>query len=141
MRDFQPLEIAEIVHETPDAISIAFEIPDALRDVFHFRPGQHLTLRTTLDGEEHRRTYSICSGPEEPHLRIAIKRVAGGRFSNWANDTLNAGDTVDVMPPLGRFVLPESDGGSRHIVAFAAGAGITPIIAMVKHALTKEPAT
>jgi ring-1,2-phenylacetyl-CoA epoxidase subunit PaaE len=141
MREFEQLEIAEVRRETPEAISVVFAVPEALRQAFRFKPGQHLTLRATLGGEELRRTYSICSGPGEPHPRIAIKRIADGRFSNWANDTLGAGDRIDVMPPLGRFVLPESDGRARHIVAFAAGAGITPIIAMIKHALEREPAT
>ena len=98
-------------------------------------------MRASIDGEEQRRTYSICCAPGEADLRIAIKRVAEGRFSNWANDTLAAGGTLDVMPPAGRFVLPESDGAARHVVAFAAGAGITPILAMVKHALAAEPET
>ncbi len=141
MRDFEPLEIAGVKRETPEAISVAFAIPEHRREAFRFKPGQHLTLRVTLGGEELRRTYSICSGPGEPTLRIAIKRIADGRVSHWANDTLKAGDRIDVMPPLGRFVLPESDGRARHIVAFAAGAGITPIIAMIKHALANEPAT
>ncbi len=93
MHDFQSLEIVEVKRETPEAISVTLRIPDALREAFRFKPGQHLTLRTTLEGEEQRRTYSICCGPDEVHLRIAIKRVADGRFSNWANDTLKAGAT------------------------------------------------
>jgi len=140
MHDFEPLTIAEVRRETPDAISVVFAIPDALREAFSFKPGQHLPVRATIDGEEQRRTYSICSGPGERNLRIAIKRVADGRFSNWANDTLEAGGRLEVMPPAGRFVLPEGDGQARHIVAFAAGVGITPIIAMVKHALAHDPA-
>ena len=98
-------------------------------------------MRAEIDGEEQRRTYSICCAPGEGDLRIAIKRVAEGRFSNWANDTLAAGGTLDAMAPAGRFVLPESDGEPRRVVAFAAGAGITPILAMLKHALAAEPAT
>ncbi len=141
MHDFQSLEIAEVKRETPEAVSVVFAIPEALRDAFRFKPGQHLPVRATIGGEEQRRTYSICSCPGEPRLRIAIKRVADGRFSNWANDTLQAGSTLEVMPPAGRFVLPEGDGKPRHVVAFAAGAGITPIIAMIQHALANEPAT
>ena len=141
MHDFQPLAIAEVKRETPEAISVTFEIPEPLRAAFRFKPGQHLPVRATIAGEEQRRTYSICSCPGEPRLRIAIKRVVEGRFSNWANDTLKAGSVLDVMPPAGRFVLPEGDGKPRHVVALAAGAGITPIIAMVKHALAQEPAT
>ena len=141
MHDFQSLEIAEVKRETPEAVSITFAIPEALRDAFRFKPGQHLPVRATIGGEEQRRTYSICSCPGEPDLRIAIKRVADGCFSNWANATLQAGSTLEVMPPAGRFVLPEGDGKPRHVVAFAAGAGITPIIAMIQHALANEPAT
>ncbi|TMJ64104.1 MAG: 2Fe-2S iron-sulfur cluster binding domain-containing protein [Alphaproteobacteria bacterium] len=141
MHDFQSLEIAEVKRETPEAVSITFAIPEALRDAFRFTPGQHLPVRATIGGEEQRRTYSICSCPGEPRLRIAIKRVADGCFSNWANATLRAGSTLEVMPPAGRFVLAEGDGKARHVVAFAAGAGITPIISMIQHALANEPAT
>src|SRR5882672_7913353 len=141
MHDFQPLEIAEVKRETPEAISVTFEVPEPLRAAFRFKPGQHLPVRATVGGEEQRRTYSICSGTGEPRLRIAIKRVAEGRFSNWANDTLKAGSILEAMPPAGRFVLPEGDGRARHVVALAAGAGITPIIAMLKQALADELAT
>jgi ring-1,2-phenylacetyl-CoA epoxidase subunit PaaE len=141
MHDFQSLEIVDVKRETPEAISVTLRIPDALSEAFRFKPGQHLTLRTMLDGEEQRRTYSICCSPNEAHLRVAIKRVAEGYFSNWANDTLKPGATLEVMPPTGRFVLPVSDGTPRHVVAFAAGAGITPIMAMLKHALATEPST
>lgn len=141
MQEFASLNIVEVKRETPEAISVVLALPDALRAAFRFKPGQHLPVRATIGGEELRRTYSICSAPHEAALRIAIKRVSDGRFSNWANDALRAGGTFDVMPPAGRFVLPESDGAPRHIVAVAAGAGITPIIAMLKHALAHEPAT
>jgi ring-1,2-phenylacetyl-CoA epoxidase subunit PaaE len=141
MHDFQLLEIAEVKRETPEAVSVTLEVPEALRAAFRFKPGQHLPVRAAIDGEEQRRTYSICSGPDDPLLRIAIKRVAEGRFSNWANDTLKAGSALEVMPPAGRFVLPEGDGQARQVIAFAAGAGITPIIAMIKHGLAQEPAT
>ena len=139
--DFHNLLVKEIRRETPDAISISLEVPDALRDLFAWKPGQHLALRSTFDGEEQRRTYSICSRPDDAALQIAIKRVAGGRFSTWANQTLAAGQLLEVMPPAGRFILPASDGKPRHVLAIAAGAGITPIIAMVQHALACEPET
>lgn len=141
MREYQPLRIVEVGRDTADAIAVTLEVPPALREAFRFKPGQHLPLRASIGGEEQRRTYSICCAPGGPGLRIAIKRVAGGCFSNWANDTLAAGGTLDAMPPAGRFVLPDSDGRARHIVAIAAGAGITPILAMVEHALAAEPAT
>jgi ring-1,2-phenylacetyl-CoA epoxidase subunit PaaE len=141
MRDYQPLRIAEIGRETAEAVCITLHIPQELRVASRFKAGQHLPVRATIDGEEQRRTYSICCAPGEGHLRIAVKRVADGRFSNWANDSLAAGGSLDAMAPAGRFVLPESDGSPRHVVAFAAGAGITPIMAMLEHALATEPAT
>jgi ring-1,2-phenylacetyl-CoA epoxidase subunit PaaE len=140
MHDYQKLTILEVKRETPEAISVCFAVPEALRETFRFRPGQHLPVRAVIAGEEHRRTYSICSRPGEPTLRIAIKRVADGRFSNWANDALAAGATLEAMPPAGRFVLPESDGRPRHVVAFAAGVGITPVIAIARDVLEREPA-
>ncbi len=117
------------------------EVPPALAEAFRFKPGQHLPVRANIDGAEQRRTYSICCAPGAPALRIAIKRLVGGVFSNWANEELRVGATLDAMPPAGRFVLPPSGGSMRHLVAFAAGAGITPILAMVEHALATEPET
>jgi ring-1,2-phenylacetyl-CoA epoxidase subunit PaaE len=141
MHDYRPLRIAEVARDTPDAIVVSLEVPEDAREAFRFRPGQHLPVRATIGGEELRRTYSICSGPDEDRLRIAIKRVADGRFSQWANDTLRAGDTLEAMPPAGRFVLPEGEGSPRRIVAVAAGVGITPIIAMARHALAQDATT
>ncbi len=141
MQDYRPLRIAAVRRETAEAIAVSLEVPAALAAAFRFKPGQHLPVRATIAGVEQRRTYSICCGPGEEGLRIAIKRVAGGLFSNWANDTLKAGDTLEVMPPAGRFVLPDGAGEARHVVAFAAGAGITPILAMARHALEREPET
>ncbi len=141
MHDYQPLRIAAVGRETADAVEVSLDVPPALAAAFRFAPGQHLPLRATIDGAEQRRTYSICCGPGEVGLRIAIKRVAGGLFSNWANDILQAGDTLEAMPPAGRFMLPDGAGEARHVLAFAAGVGITPILAMVKHALAREPAT
>ncbi len=140
MHDYRKLTILEVKRETPEAISVTFSIPETLREAYRFRPGQHLPVRALIAGEEHRRTYSICSAPGDAQLRIAIKRVAGGRFSNWANDTLAAGGALEAMPPAGRFVLPPSDGRPRHVAAFAAGIGITPIIAIARDVLEREPA-
>ena len=139
--EFMPLTIATLHRETSDAVTISFAIPEALRAAFAFKPGQHLNLRAILDGQEVRRSYSICSGPSERHLRIAIKRVTGGWFSVWANEALSPGLAIDVMPPQGRFTLAPTDGSSRHVLGLAAGAGITPIISMAAHALALEPAT
>lgn len=140
-QDFHSLLIRHVRRETPDAVAVSFEVPDALRSVFAFKPGQHITLRATLDGQEQRRTYSICSGPADDGLEIGIKRVAGGQFSAWANDALTSGQYLEVMPPSGRFVLPPSEQKPRHILAVAAGAGITPILGILQFALAREPET
>ena len=100
---FHRLAVADLRRETPDAISMSFAIPDELAEDYAFAPGQYLTLRTTLDGEEVRRSYSICSGPDDHEIRIAVKKVQGGAFSGWAIDELKAGDELDVMTPTGRF--------------------------------------
>jgi len=139
MPDYVPLTIADIRQETADAISVSFAIPAEHREAFRYRPGQYLALLTTLGGTEVRRTYSICSGPDDRDLAIAIKRVPGGVFSNWACDALRPGMSLEAMPPAGRFVLPEVAGDKRHILAIAAGAGITPIIAMAEHAMRRHP--
>jgi ring-1,2-phenylacetyl-CoA epoxidase subunit PaaE len=141
MHDYHPLTIDEVKHETAEAISVTFRIPEALKELFQFKPGQHLGVRAHINGEEQRRSYSICSGPGEGNLRIAIKRIADGRFSHWARAALGSGATLEVLPPAGSFVLPPTSGEVRQIVAFAAGAGITPILAMLKHSLAREPAT
>ena len=141
LHDFHNLRVSEVRRETADAIAISLEVPAALQAQFAWKPGQHITLRAVLGGEEQRRTYSICSGPDDKVLQVAVKRVAGGLFSVWANDTLTVGQLLEVMPPAGRFVLPASEGAARRILAIAAGAGITPILAMVQHALMREPET
>jgi ring-1,2-phenylacetyl-CoA epoxidase subunit PaaE len=136
---FHKLKIAEVRRETPDAVSIRFEIPDALRDAFAFKAGQHLTLRTEMNGEDVRRNYSVCTGPRENEIRIAVKQMPGGRFSAWANSSLAAGQTIEVLPPLGRFVLPESNGNSPTYVALAGGSGITPVLSIIKAGLDHDP--
>ena len=141
MHDFVPLISAGVTHETRDAISVRFNVPDVHRARFAFKPGQHVNVRAMLDGADVRRSYSICSDPNERDLRIAIKRVDGGHFSTWAHATLRHGMTLDVSPPAGRFALVPGDGTSRYFLAIAAGSGITPIISMVRHALLTEPAT
>ncbi|MEZ5817641.1 MAG: 2Fe-2S iron-sulfur cluster-binding protein [Hyphomicrobiaceae bacterium] len=139
MHDFVPLTVVATRHETKDALSVTFAAPDQLKEPFRFRPGQHMALRARLGGEEVRRTYSICSGPDDPSLSIAIKRIPGGRFSNWAFDHLRPGATIEAMPPAGRFILPETPGEKGHVLAIAAGIGITPIVAMAEHAMRRQP--
>jgi ring-1,2-phenylacetyl-CoA epoxidase subunit PaaE len=136
---FHHLTIRDLRRETGDAVSISFDLPAAVAADYAFTPGQYLTLRTTLDGEEVRRSYSICSGPDDGELRIAVKKVDGGAFSSWAVDELKAGDTIDVMTPTGRFGVAHTPGQARVHVGFAAGSGITPIISIVRGVLAREP--
>lgn len=136
---FHRLAVHGLRRESPDAISLTFSIPGELADDYHFAPGQYLTLRTTMDGEEIRRSYSICSGPDDGELRIAVKKVDGGAFSSWAADELKAGDELDVMTPTGRFGIAHAPDEARVYVGFAAGSGITPILSIVKGVLAREP--
>ena len=136
---FHPLAIAEVRRETADAVSLRFAVPPALADDYRFVQGQHLNLRVVLDGEELRRSYSICSAPDDGELRIAIKKVPGGRFSAWAVERLKPGDVLDVMTPEGRFFTPLDPQHAKHYVAFAAGSGITPIVSIVRATLAREP--
>ena len=133
MRAFHPLRVKRLVEETHDAKSIVFEIPPALADAFHYRAGQFLTLEVPFQGVPLRRCYSLASSPEcEAEHRVTVKRVAGGRISNWLNDNLRVGDSVSVLQPEGRFVLTNHQGP---IALFGGGSGITPLIAIAKTAL------
>ena len=136
---FHRLTIRDLRRETADAISMAFDVPAAMATDYAFAPGQYLTLRTSLDGEEVRRSYSICSGPDDGELRIAVKRVDGGAFSGWALEQLKAGDAIDVMTPTGRFGALAASPDARLHVGFAAGSGITPIISIIRGVLAREP--
>jgi ring-1,2-phenylacetyl-CoA epoxidase subunit PaaE len=136
---FHRLAVDDLRREASDAVSLTFAIPVELADQYSFAPGQYLTLRTTMDGEEVRRSYSICSGPDDGELRIAVKKVDGGAFSNWAADELKAGDELDVMTPTGRFGVAHAPDQARVYVGFAAGSGITPILSIVKGVLAREP--
>src|SRR6266478_6992730 len=122
---FHRLAVDDLRRESADAVSLTFAIPRELADNYRFAPGQYLTLRTTMDGEEVRRSYSICSGPDDGELRIAVKKVDGGAVSSWAADELKPGDELDVITPTGRLgVVPPADTG-RIYAGFAAGSGIT----------------
>ena len=136
---FHHLTIRDLRRETDDAISMSFELPPAIKADYAFAPGQYLTLRTTLDGEEVRRSYSICSGPDDGEIRIAVKKVDGGAFSSWAVEQLKSGDAIDVMTPTGRFGVAATPGQARLHVGFAAGSGITPIISIIRGVLAREP--
>jgi ring-1,2-phenylacetyl-CoA epoxidase subunit PaaE len=136
---FHRLMISDVRRETPDAVSLAFVVPERLARAYSFRPGQYLTLRTAIDGHEIRRSYSICAGLDDGELRVAVKRVAGGAFSNFVHDRLKPGDEIDVMTPAGRFTVALDPAAARVMVAVACGSGITPILSLVKSVLAREP--
>jgi ring-1,2-phenylacetyl-CoA epoxidase subunit PaaE len=136
---FHRLRVADLKRETRDAVSIAFDVPKELRLLYNFAAGQYLTLRTNLGDEEVRRSYSICSGPDDGELRIAVKQVEGGAFSTWVNTSLHPGDELDVMTPAGRFGVAHVASEARVHVGFAAGSGITPILSIIRGVLSREP--
>ena len=139
MSQFHSLTIASIKQETRDAIVITFAVPSELKEKFRFTQGQYLTLRAEINAEELRRSYSICSAVQDNVLRVAIKKIQGGAFSNWASATLKPGMQIDVMPPMGHFNVPLSATNSKHYLGFAAGSGITPLHAIIKTTLLAEP--
>lgn len=136
---FHRLKVADVRRETPEAVSIAFEVPPALREAYCFQPGQYLTLRTGENGKEIRRSYSICTGLDDGELRVAVKRVEGGLFSTLCNERLRPGDEIDVMTPQGRFGLMPDPATARTYLAIAAGSGITPVLSLLRSILTREP--
>ncbi|WP_287306908.1 2Fe-2S iron-sulfur cluster-binding protein [Mesorhizobium sp.] len=133
------LTVSEIRRETPDAVSIVFDIPQGLKPRFIFRPGQYLTLEAELNGERVRRAYSICSGVDDGEMRVAVKEIDGGRFSSFVNRCLQAGDVIGVMEPKGRFVLPPAPRAGRIVLAAVAGSGITPVLSIASTVLAREP--
>ena len=138
MSKFHPLQIAKVERETRDAVALTFAVPSELAPAFRFEAGQHVTVRKTIGGEDIRRSYSICSTVQNGALRIAVKKSPGGTFSTWAGESLAAGDTLDVMPPLGHFGLAPDASRARHYVGFAAGSGITPLLSIVGTTLAAE---
>ena len=138
---FHALRVAEIVPETDDALSIRFDVPPELADAFRFKAGQHLTLKADIGTEEVRRNYSLCTAPDEGVMKVTVKRIAGGVFSNWVAETLRAGDMIDVMTPHGSFTVPFEAGAARRYVGIAGGSGITPIMSLIRTALSEEPAS
>jgi len=138
MPRFKNLTVKDIKKETENAVSIAFDIPKNLIEEFKFIAGQYITLRTTIDGKELRRSYSISSSPESNELRIAVKEVKNGVFSNYATKKLKVGDILEVSPPEGKFILQTATSNQKNYAAFTAGSGITPVISMIKSVLLKE---
>ena len=140
---FHPLTVVDVERLTDDAVAVTFEVPEGLREEFAFQPGQHLTVRASIDGEDVRQSYSICQSVGAPERgntrRVAVARVPEGRMSNWFNDVVEPGHVAEVMTPLGSFTCPTQPDGARHHVAIAAGSGITPVISLLTTALEQEP--
>ena len=140
MARFHSLKVTDVAQETPDAIVVSFDVPAALQDDFRFIQGQYVTLKLTVNGEELRRSYSICCSPlDKGSFRIAVKRVAGGRASTQLVEKLKPGMTLDVMTPMGNFHTALDPVQEKNYVAFAAGSGITPILSILKTVLRTEP--
>lgn len=139
MTQFHSLTIKDVRRETAECVSIAFDIPENLKDQFIFQAGQNITLKLMRDGEELRRSYSICSSPLDNELRVAVKQIPSGKFSGLANRQLKAGDMVEVLPPSGRFGTRATETTAKKYLAFAAGSGITPVISIIKTVLMTEP--
>ena len=136
---FHTLKISDVRRETEDTVSIAFAIPETLKEAYKYQSGQYLTLRADIEGEDLRRSYSLCSSPDENEWRVAIKKVEKGKFSTFANNTLKVGDSVDVMTPMGNFTTDINANNSKNYVLFAAGSGVTPIFSLAKTILKNEP--
>ena len=139
MNSFYDLKVAEVCKETDDCVSIVLQPAEDDQSAFQYEAGQYLTLKTEIEGSEVRRSYSICSAPSDPELRVAVKRVPGGLFSHWANVNLKAGDTIQSMAPQGRFILKTNPKAEKNYVAFVAGSGITPVLSQIREVLKSEP--
>lgn len=139
MIHFHSLRVKKVNRETDDCVSIEFDVPLELKEVFQFKQGQNLTIKKILNGEELRRNYSICTSPFENKLKVAVKKAEGGLFSTWANEELKAGDIFEVLPPTGNFYTALNPLQKKNYVAFAAGSGITPILSIIKTTLATEP--
>jgi ring-1,2-phenylacetyl-CoA epoxidase subunit PaaE len=141
MSVYHSLEVAEVRPETRDAVAVTFKLPPELAAAFRYTQGQHVNVRAHINGEEVRRSYSICAAAQEQRLRILIKRQAGGVFSTWANQALHPGARLEVMPPAGLFHVPLDAQCQRKYLAIAAGSGITPVLSIIKTTLAAEPAS
>lgn len=136
---FHTLKVKAVKKETADCVSISFTVPQQLQNEFIFEQGQNITVKKIINGEEIRRSYSICTAPFENELKVAVKKVEGGKFSMFANDILKMGDELEVLPPTGKFNTKLQIQNQKHYLAFAAGSGITPILSIIKTALQTEP--
>lgn len=137
--EFHSLTVQGLNHDTPDATVVTLAVPAELEEAYRFKAGQYLTLEQEIDGDTIRRSYSICSAPDERGLRIGVKRVTNGRFSTFVNDVLAAGDRLSVLPPTGTFFTPLDAGHKKNYLFIAAGSGITPVLSLLKTTLATEP--
>ncbi len=136
---FHRLRVSSVTPDTDEATILAFDVPADLAPAFQFIQGQHLTLRETLGGVEQRRSYSICSGIDDSHLQIGVRKVPGGVFSTWLNEEVKPGCEIDVMSPEGRFFVPLDAEAARHYLCIAGGSGVTPILSIMRSVLAREP--
>lgn len=136
MGEFQTLVVSEIKKETPNAVSITFQIPEHLKERFSFKAGQYITIKHSHGGKEIRRAYSICSSPKSGKMRVGVKKVEKGIFSKYANEELKVGDSLQVSPATGKFLLEPN---LKNYAAFAAGSGITPVLSLIRHSLEELP--
>jgi ring-1,2-phenylacetyl-CoA epoxidase subunit PaaE len=139
MAEFYNIKVADIYKETEDTSVVTFDIPTELHDAFNFRQGQHLTLKATINGEDVRRSYSLCSSPLDNKWQVAVKQIPGGKFSTHINENVKTGDYIEIMPPTGRFGVEVKPQESKNYLFFAAGSGITPVLSMVRAHLAQEP--
>lgn len=141
MTKYHSLQIKSIRKETEEAVVLAFDVPQDLAESFIFQAGQYVNVRAIINGEEVRRSYSICAPPYQGELKVAVKHVPGGKFSTYANQVLQPGDTIEVMPPDGKFTVQCEKNHSGQYVFFAAGSGITPVVSLISHILRSESAS
>jgi len=139
MAKFYNIQVQDIYKETKDCSVVSFKIPDELRTEFQYKQGQHLTLKAMIDGQDVRRSYSLCSSPVENKWQVAVKRINGGLFSSYINEKLKKGDTLEIMAPSGVFNVSIEPEKAKNYIVFAAGSGITPILSIIKTHLAQEP--
>lgn len=137
--EFYPLEVKTVDPLTDDAVAVTFDVPPHVADRFRYLPGQHVTIKADIDGQDVRRSYSVCANANTGRLRVGVKRLEGGAFSTWATTELKPGTTLEVMPPVGEFTITPDPDTSRHYGAIVAGSGITPVLSLVSTTLESEP--
>ncbi|MEY3323779.1 MAG: phenylacetate-CoA oxygenase/reductase subunit PaaK, partial [Bacteroidota bacterium] len=138
---FHPLTVKSVRKETADCVSIEFEVPASLQQTFSYKQGQNIAIKAQINGQEVRRNYSICTSPQENKLQVAVKKIEGGLFSTYANDTLKKGEVLEVFPPTGKFYTELHPTQHKNYLAVAAGSGITPVLSLIKTTLATEPSS